>query len=214
MASKVAIFNSALGHLGLDPVTSPDENNKRARIMNSQYEISRVALLRAYVWNFAKERLTLAADATDPTFGFDKRFLLPSRILKFIGVYDESELGYQVNYTGARLPHKIEGRYVLCDETVLRCFGVQDIADPTQFDPLFTYSLTWMLARDTSLALTNEADKFVKFDEQFRQSITAARTANAMEGTPEQITISEWEDARYGHGDGSKYGPRGGPAYW
>jgi hypothetical protein len=198
--------------MGEDLISSPTEDNKRARVLDAIYDSTRQALLRSYVWNFAKTRANLAASTEAVAFGFSYKALLPVDCLKWIGVYDESEPGYQVNYTGARVPHKVEGRYVLSDSNPIKGFYIKDVTDPEQFDPLFTATLSALLAVNTCLAIT--ADKGISdiTGQIYRDAIKLARTANAMEGTPEHYEASEFLDARqYGGGRGPF---RLGPVNW
>lgn len=197
--SEVQIINSALMKLGQEPVSARTENNKRARIMDQQYDLARQSLLRHYVWNFAKERIELAPLVETPEFGFLYKSLLPARCLRVIGLYNEAEPSYQINYTGSRIPFKVEGRHIFSDEDPLRIFIMQDVTDPAQFDALFVNCFAWFLASETAIAITNDKGKYGIADKAFQEAIKAARAANAMEGTPEYIESTVWLDARHYH---------------
>lgn len=61
--TDVDICNSALDELGLEPIQSLDENNKRAKLCKRNYPLIRRKMLRAHPWNFARKRTTLEAEA-------------------------------------------------------------------------------------------------------------------------------------------------------
>ena len=192
--SEVEIANSALVKIGAERISSFEENSKRARVVSAQYPLSRDALLRMYRWNFAIERVTLAPEATGPAFGFTNRFLLPHDALHFLGIYDEDEP--QTNYTSTRIPHKVEGRYVLSDETSLPVFYIKQVTDVIQFDPLFSEALALWLALDVFFDLTTGTGLQNKLEKTFNTVIRKAQLADAIEGQPEIIIASEWLDSR------------------
>jgi len=200
--SKVSIVNSALIKLGEDPVTSLDETNKPARTMKEQYDKKRQELLRQYRWNFSVLRRVLAPSSTAPEFGYSYKFFVPNNVLRIVGVYDEAEPLYQVNYTGACIPHKIEGGHILCDVNPLYLFAIEDVTDTARFDPLFSELLAWSLAADTALAITNSPAKAKVAFTGYSETSKMARSANAREGTPEQVTGETWLDSRLSGGRG------------
>lgn len=200
--SQVSIVNSALIKLGEDLINSLDETNKPARTMKEQYDKKRQELLRQYRWNFAILRLVLAPSSTAPEYGYGYKFLVPNNVLRIEGVYDESEPLYQVNYTGAGIPHKLEGGYILCDENPLYVFAIEDVTDTARFDPLFAELLAWSLAADTALAITNSSSKAKIAFAGYTETARLARSANAREGTPEQVTGETWLDSRLSGGRG------------
>jgi hypothetical protein len=209
--SKIAIMNSALGRLGESAISASDENNKRARVMGLFYDETRRDLLRSYVWHFARERISLAPDATAPAFGYTNRFLLPSRVLRVVGMYDESDPSYQHNYTGTEYPFKVEGRYVLSDLNPLRLHIIRDEEDTTKFDPCFDVSLAWLLAATAATSLTDDKGLVDICTKGYQMSLKNARTSNAMEGTPETIMSTTWLDARRTYGTAGPY--RIGPVW-
>ena len=66
MASKIDIINRALVKVGQARISSIDENSKGATSIRTVYDQVRDTLMQSYVWNFAKVRVQLAADAAAP----------------------------------------------------------------------------------------------------------------------------------------------------
>jgi len=193
-SSEVEIVNSALLKIGEEPVVSLTEDRTQARVAARQYPLKRDELIRRYRWNFAMKRATLAPDAVKPEFGFANRFLMPNSALRVVGLYDDQEL--QRNYTATRQPWKVEGRYILADTEVLRIFYLDQITDPTQFDPMFTEALASFLALDIGYAISTGPQLLQRLAQNFEATIRDAKRADAVEGTPEQIVASEWVDSR------------------
>ena len=209
--SKTRIINSALIKIGEDPITSPDDDSRAARLANRQYDVVRDQLLRAYNWNFAVARTVTAPDADAPAFGFTYKHQLPADCLRLLGVYDSDEPVQ--NYTSSTIVHKVEGRSVLTDEDTLNMFYIKRVTDEAQFDPTFNEAFSYALAIDLGYILTAGADRLGRLEQSFNRVIRAAKLADAIEGTPQVMYSSDWLDARtYGTAVG---GFRPGPiANW
>ncbi len=192
--SEVEIVNSALAKIGEDPITSLTENRRAARFANRQYPLIRDALIRRYRWNFAVKRVTLAPEATAPDTGFTNKFMFPTDALAIIGIFDEDEL--QQNYTASRIPHKIEGRFILTDDDTLPLIYLARITNVADYDVLFAEALAWRLAIDLSYPLTTTRKVREDAIVGFNLSIKEAKLADAIEGSPEIIEASEWLDSR------------------
>ncbi len=192
--SEIEIVNSALARIGEDPITSLTENRRAARFANRQYPLARDALIRSYRWNFAVKRVTLAPEATAPVSGFTNQFMFPPDALKIIGIFDEDEL--QQNYTASRIPHKVEGRFILTDDDTLPLIYIARITNVADFDALFVDAFAWRLAIDLSYPLTTTRKVREDAIVGFKLSIKEAKLADAIEGSPEVIESSEWIDSR------------------
>lgn len=194
-SSDVEIVNLALVKVGEDPITDFSEDRKAARVGNRVYAQARDEMLSAYRWTFAIKRRELAADGTAPAFGFSYRFLLPSDHLTFVGVYDENEL--QQNYTATQIPHKLEDRYVLADETPLDVFYVARITTVSQFHPLFVDALAcYMAYKYFAYDFSASQSRTDQLRRDFDDIIRKAKFVNAIQGTPELIESSDWVDSR------------------
>lgn len=200
--SVVQIVNSALQKIHEDPIASLEDDRRAARIATTQYPIHRDQLLRRYRWKFAVARVVLAPDVEAPKFGFTKRFLRPADLLSVIGIYDPQDETRDINYTAGRIPYKVEGRYILCNETILNLYYVRQQTDVTQFDSLFSEALAWSLAVDFALSLANSQARADSARGALAQAIRDARLADAIEGAPEVMVASTWLDSRRDSDDG------------
>lgn len=206
--SEVEIVNLALDVIAEDPITSIETpTGSLASRMARQYSHQRDALIQSYNWTFARERTTLTPDGTDPPFGYESRFRLPSDCLRFLGIFNKREP--QHNYTSDRTSFKREGRFVLADGDTLDIFYLKRVTNVGEFDPLFVNALAGRLAvavsykSSVSKALRQQAAGLAE------SAIKQARRTHAIEDMPEEIVASDWLDARE-----DTFPHRIGPVWW
>ena len=86
--SETQIMNSALIKLGAEVILSPNDESDRARVMKTQYPISRNKLLRSHPWNFAIEYASLAVIDPKPTQVWEYGYVynLPADCLRPLGL--------------------------------------------------------------------------------------------------------------------------------
>lgn len=212
---EVTIANMALGHITHEPIASFDqEKNAAASACKSLYQQARTFLLARYRWQFALRRVALAPDAEAPAFGFSYQFTLPADMVQFIGIQDTGSALYQYNYTDDAIPHKREGNKILADTNVIYLFYVADVTNPSEFDPLFTASLSFYLGSLLATALTGSPNLADQLYARFREEVRHAKRMNSIQGSQEIASQSQWVDSRfYGSGLGSP-GYRGPRSYY
>lgn len=187
MTSVVAICNRALDMLGAEPVTSLADNTKAARLCARNFEPVRDAVLRAYPWNAAIRRASLAALAEAPGWGYARQFQLPDGpvpepCLRLLAIDGEVDFGAR---------YKIEGRRVLTDEPApLNIVYIGRIADPSQLDPMLHDVMATRLAADLSYSLTASAALGQSLMEIYQAKLAEARTTDAQEGSVDDVVAS------------------------
>lgn len=148
MASEVDIANLALGHLGDDATVAsfdPPEGSPQAEHCAHFYPIARDTLLEEYAWTFATvtEPLVLLGPAVD---GWTYSYALPNLCLKVLSVYtpgnrnDDDPLPFE-------LETMADGQLILLTDVpnaIIRY--TRKITDSSRFSPLFTETLSWLLA--------------------------------------------------------------------
>lgn len=172
MASEVDICNIALGHLG-DPATvasiSPPEGSAQAEHCARFYPIARDALLEMHPWGFATRRVSLPLLSTTIA-GWSYVYKTPAGVVNFISVLPPDafdDYSYPAPYPsdlyGSNAPQvsPAAGYYTPQSYQIETSGGVQvlltnqenavlrytaTVSDTTQFSPLFTISLTWLLS--------------------------------------------------------------------
>lgn len=132
--SEVDICNLALQHLKQKPITSIDPPATQVENLCSLwYHQIRQETLRSHPWNFALARVQITPDATDPDFGYEHRYELPSDWLRYIGRYDD----FNVLLSGE---YDIEGGFYLFsgeDDEAINLRYITDFTDVAGMDALF-----------------------------------------------------------------------------
>ena len=185
MASEVQLCNLALAKVGNEQITSLTENSKAARLCNLVYEPMRDATLRAHPWNFAIKRIELAANTLTPAYEYNTQFTLPSDFLRLIG----TNMLDTAKFT-------VEGNQLLCNASALKIKYIYAVTDPNVFDRLFNEALSARIAAELSIAMTDNRSLTVDLFNLFSTKLSDARTADATEGTPDDITADTWLNSR------------------
>ena len=185
MASEVQLCNLALAKVGDEQITSLTENSKAARLCNLVYEPMRDATLRAHPWNFAIKRIELAANTLTPAYEYNTQFTLPSDFLRLIG----TNMLDTAKFT-------VEGNQLLCNVSALKIKYIYAVTDPNVFDWLFNEALSARIAAELSIPMTDNRSLTVDLFNLFSTKLSDARTADATEGTPDDITADTWLNSR------------------
>lgn len=190
MASKTTIYNSALVKLGASTVVSPDDGSNNATVLNAIYDQTLDSLLRDHLWNFAIERVQLAESATEPVFGFDNKFALPSDCLRIVSVHDnDAGLG--------GIDYRLEGAFIHADSTEVYLRYVKQVTDPNAMTVSFREALAWRLAREACMAITQSTTLLQAMAEGARAQTIKAQSTDALEDFPDETPSSSWVMERY-----------------
>lgn len=183
VSSAEEICNLALAKIGHEGfITSLTENSKGARYMNVYYKPMRDAVLRGYLWRFARKTAVLAPLVATPDFYEGKYFQYPNDCLRIIGtdrVYFEQ---------GGVL--KREGDKILADTDVLNLVYIYRVTDPELFDPMFVDALAARLAYEAALPITKSQSLKDQMEKEYNKSVIRAARASATEQDGEKF-ISE-----------------------
>lgn len=183
-SSDVQICNYALGLLGDDSITSLTDDSNRARLANRFFADRVEQILRLHPWNCAIERVALAQISTDPVFGWDSQFQLPTNCLFVLSLNDDQERGEPGD------PFRVEGRMLLCNSTAADIRYVKSETDPNQYDSLLKRAIGTGLAADMAYGITGSQNVAVLMEQKHQQVIQEARSTDSQEGTPENTDIT------------------------
>jgi hypothetical protein len=172
--------------LGAEPIVSYDSDvTNRAKLCRAFYPTTRDATLRAYPWSFAIERKSLSADPTAPIFGSEKKFGLPANpwCLRVLGLDDED------------IDWRVEGRFLVCDNTTVMIKYIARIENTTLYDSLFVQAFATRMAAILSKPITGSSD--VSLWQLYASMVQEAQTVDGMEGTLPKWESNELVDVRY-----------------
>lgn len=182
--SEVQICNNALIKVGSDVISSLTENTKGAKLCNQLYEPIRDELLRLHPWNFAVERVELAAEVASPLFGFEFKFTLPSDFIRLLDVYD-----YVTRY-------RIEGNNIFSDDNNLKIVYIKKETNPGKFDSAFTEVLATRIASEISYSLSGSRTLSDSLLEIYTRKLASAKMVDAQENFNDSIKVDTFTRAR------------------
>ena len=183
-SSETDICNLALQRLGAKAISNLSEDSTAGRECNRVYAHARDSELRAHPWNFARARVSIAADSTAPAFGFDLQYDLPSDYLRIL---PDSEV----------TDWQIEGRKILTNDTApLQLVYLKRVTDPNEFDELFIDLLVARIALDICEKVTQSNTKKEEAASRYTAVKKEAKRVNAFENTSKNGPTDEWITAR------------------
>lgn len=187
MSNPTQIANLALSWLGQRSINSLNDNQTEAKVMEANYELSRDKTLEDYAWTFALERQTLAP-VSDPPFGSENRFLIPSDVIRVHRVYRPNTAAQSSQFQNARW-HR-EGKYIFAAEATIWALFIMRVTDSEQFSPGFVHALAARLAADTCVTLTENMRLAETMEAMYVAKIAQAAYSDGSQGRTEVMRSS------------------------
>jgi hypothetical protein len=188
MATDIEIVNSAIAKLRGRPILSFNDNSVEARVATTLYHPKRKSLLRSHPWNFATRRVALPvlSGVTIP-WEYTTAFQLPSDTLRLLG----TDISPDEDWTH-------EGWRVLANRSEVNAKILYDLTDSSKFDACFCEVLSYILAADMALPLTNGSTIAENMKKMAKEALAEARSFDAQEGgSIRQIQATSWINSRY-----------------
>lgn len=187
-ATATQIANLALTKLGPGSGYITDlttDTTVAGQALNRTYEFVRDEVLEAHPWNFAVKRVELAADVTEPEWGFDYQYSLPADCLRFLSM------------EGAKVEYQIEQDKILCDdEGPLNIRYISRVSTTSLFSPTFVAALACRWAFEIAGVIEGRATPGQLW-EMYQTALAQAKRADAQSNQPEALPNGDWLDARY-----------------
>lgn len=188
----------ALGHLGnfgtVSDIDTP--TNDKEITCALWYDITRQSLLKTVMPNFALARRLVAQEVVTPDFGYANAFEYPSDCLKVLGlgnVDERSDFTYSIESIDDEL-------VVLTDddwEDGMELRFIKDIEDVNAMTPEFKMLLSWALAANIALSVTQDANKAAAIEKMLPMKMSELSGLNAQENRPIRISHSRFRASRY-----------------
>jgi hypothetical protein len=186
VSERIDIANLALSWLGEDDITSLEDANEKARQMRINYIPARDATLEAHEWSFAIKRFVPGQVTPEPVFGVSHKYSIPADIIRVLSVEFGTGNVYPIG-SEEQVDWVMEGGYILCDENVIYCRGIQRIEQEGKFSPLFVHALAAKLASLTAIVLTASADIQANMLGLYERFIMQAKTRDGMQGRSRRV---------------------------
>ncbi len=180
--TKVEVFNLAIDIVKDTALQTPDDPRPTARWHDRNYAHTVRSVLRTYIWNFAKEYVSIPEEATAPPHTWSHAYAKPTG---FIRLLPPRLYG---NRYGSPVPHEVVGDLIYTNATApFRATIIKDQQDPATWDPLFTEIVRCQLALGMANKFTNK-NKFIELASQMlSRAIEKAEEIETLEGSPEPV---------------------------
>ena len=183
--TEVSICNSALIKVGAERITSLSDTNKRAQLCDEQYDKIRDEVLRSHPWNFAIKRVELTSTGTTPAFGYDYEYTIPTDVLRILSLHDNT------------IKWRVEAnRKLLSDSATVKIEYIAQITAAAEYDSYFAEALALRLAAELAYPLVQSIRLQENLMQRFEMHIRNARSFDAQEGTPWDLTDDGWIETR------------------
>lgn len=194
-ASKLDIFNMALGFIGTRTIASANENTPEAIQCGLYWDRARRAALRDYPYRFAVRRVVLAEKSLPAAYAAEWRhaYALPDGCLKVHAVHGGREQGRKTPF---RLESDTEGALLLCDVTQAMATCTFDVEEATRWDELFVMAMARKLAALVAVPLLkNNSGKVQELEQLYRMAVPGSEGQDASESV-DRPEVDGWIAAR------------------
>lgn len=176
LQTKIQIWNMALDRLSEQPLSSTADTSAPALWLSRNYDQQRDFLLQnTYLWKFAMDRASIAADGTTPAWGWANRFLLPTDCLRPVPPTVDGA------WNGVPIPFEVEGEYLLCDQGgPLRLRYIKRVTNEGYFSNGFCEVLSLRLAMLMAPWLTGKASVTAAVQKAFMDTLAEVKAVNAV----------------------------------
>lgn len=196
MASKIDVFNLALGHIGVSSTVADELERSPERVICSRYwDTCRDALLsyKDMPWGFATARVTLADIGTPPT-GWGYRYRYPNDSVNALAIVGGTG---RVENIQARpkfaIQWEADGRVILADIDEAVLLYIKRIEEAERWPSSFVEAMAYRLASMIVMPLKNDMalrNDLLTLADQFAQ---IAMAASLNEGEPDNAPVSIYE---------------------
>ncbi len=192
MASKISVINFAFTLLGINPITSLEEESVTASTAKLVYEISLDSLVAMHAWTFAivRKNLDISHD-TAPAWGYTDAFNLPEDCLRILQV-GEFELLPNIDY-------KVENRQILTNESSVSILYVSNDFNIQHAAPGFIETLAAKIAVNLCGKLADISSKLNAMAAIYSNNLRLALQENDSASFYVEEN-SSWLRSRYNYG--------------
>lgn len=183
--TKIGIWNQALDVLREQPLSSVSDTTATARLLARNYDQQRDYLMERYLWKFALTRASIAADSTQPVYGWLYRYLIPTDALRFVPPTLEGDI------VGTPIPYEEEAGYILCNQAApLRLRYVLRTTNEGLWSNGFCECLSLRLAMRIAHWITGKQSMVQQIQSMYRETLQEVVQTHAVQ----VASISYYDD--------------------
>lgn len=202
ISTEEDVVNIALARIGdATSISDLDTNttNQAVQARRVYYNI-RDQLMRSHTWNFLTRRVQLTDSASDPTFGWDEGYTLPSDYLRVTDVLATDSFA-------DRIPYRIEKQalgtaatttdVILCNSSTAFLIYIYKETDPSLWTVDFADAVAWRLAAELALVLPVSNTKYELLDRKAERALLNAKSIDGQEDYPREFALGSWISDRW-----------------
>ena len=190
--NETGIANLALGLLQNDPVVSispPDADSKAAAVMAKWYDVCRLEVLEDHPWEFARRRLSVAAESAAPAFEYSAAYELPGDYVRL------ARIGQ--NFEDPLEDYEIEGGYLLCNEaSPLSLVYIKDFKLVTKMSMKFIMAVATKMASYAAMEITGNSALATRLGDEYMKILTTGASISGQNRPPRRVQRSRFRAAR------------------
>ena len=198
MASEVQICKLALARIGADyQIASLSEASAAAQACNLLYEPARDSMLREHPWNFATKYVAPATLTGTVPGRWDFMYAYPSdcvRVLEIMIPVDAApgttEIPFEVGI------NEDDAKVIMTDQDEATIKYSKRVTDPNQFDPQFVTALSYRLAAELAVILTDDPRIQSNMETLYRNVVLSTWETDSNEGLADPAQTVDWLDVR------------------
>lgn len=199
ITSSTDICNLALDLLSSGTVQDIENpSNPTEELLNRWYDQCRRKVLREHPWNFAAKRIQLAASSTDPVFGYDTQFPVPSDFIRLLTINDSV---YTADVPASSTLYKVENGNILIsnlfsDSATLNLLYVCDYTNVSGMDPMFIDVLAYEIALSVAYKVAESNGNIERIATLAKERKALAKAIDGQESPPKVIERSRSRHVR------------------
>lgn len=204
-ASKLVIYNNALGLLGERELASLTENREPRRVLDSFYDNTIRYCLEQGNWErFLRSVAISPSSSVEPEFGFTNAFARPSDWIRTRRLSESDTLHPPLRYFRA------ENSYWYADCSTLYVEYVSNSAslggmDLSRWTESFEDYVTKTLAAKICVRITQSSTLRLDLEKEANRALKRARSLDTREVAPQQQVGGSWARSRGGGNTDSRW---------
>jgi hypothetical protein len=181
-----------MAELGEEALSGPLTGATKAqRLYIANWDLIRRTALENGEWNFATERVILAADPTAPIFGPANRFALPADYIRLANVDDMDLNAWKIESNPAG------GLWLLSDDdSTLNLKYIADKTDESLYSATFKRACALLAAELLHPSITQSESKRNATAGRAEGMLQAARLKETQDNSPEEWDVDVWLRSR------------------
>lgn len=196
MASKIQIWNMALGFIGTRTVASETEKTLEAIQCGIFWDMARKSIFEQYPFNFAQRKRNLAEKEVPIQFCSEWQYAygLPDEYVNAQAITDTNNY-YEPMYFEIATTDEGE-KILLCNISPCYLHYTADVKDASLYSELFSKALAYKLASLIVIPLLkNNTNKIQELTQLYEMAIQEAITSNARQQRKQKY-VDEWLGVR------------------